>query len=84
MEQPLEYGGLGILNLEYMSWALQVRCLWFEKTDPGCHWKDLEIPIHRNAIALFWHRRIAIASHVGRATIPYFGLIDGYLDAAHW
>jgi hypothetical protein len=24
-------GGLGILNPEYMSWALQIRWLWFEE-----------------------------------------------------
>jgi hypothetical protein len=33
VQRPLEYGGLVILNLEYMSWALQIRWLWLAKTD---------------------------------------------------
>jgi hypothetical protein len=33
VQQPLEYGGLGILKLEYMSWALHIRWLWLAKTD---------------------------------------------------
>jgi len=24
MQQPLDYGGLGILNMEFMGWALQI------------------------------------------------------------
>ena len=32
--RPLDLGGLGIHNLEIMSWALQMRWLWIEKTNP--------------------------------------------------
>jgi hypothetical protein len=35
VQRPLELGGLGILNLEVMGWALQVRWLWLHKTDPS-------------------------------------------------
>jgi len=30
----IDLGGLGILNLEVMGWALQMLWLWFEKTNP--------------------------------------------------
>jgi len=35
VQRPLDLGGLGILNLEFMSWALQIHWLWFKKTDPN-------------------------------------------------
>ncbi|GJN35066.1 hypothetical protein PR202_gb23798 [Eleusine coracana subsp. coracana] len=69
VQRPLHLGGLGILNLEYMSWALQIRWLWLQKTDPNRPWKDLDIPIHSNATALF---NIAIISQVGRGTQVQF------------
>ena len=31
VQRPLEYDGLGILNLEYMSWALQIRWLSLQR-----------------------------------------------------
>jgi hypothetical protein len=31
VQRPLELGGLGIPNLEYMRWALQLQWLWFKK-----------------------------------------------------
>ena len=62
VQRPLELGGLGILNLEIMSWALQIRWLWFEKTDSHRAWRGLEVHVHPNARALF---AIALESHVG-------------------
>lgn len=52
VQRPLDLGGLGILNLETMSWALQARWLWFQKIGKDCPWKGLDIPIHSNAAAL--------------------------------
>ena len=78
MQRPLEYGGLGILNLEYMSWALQIRWLWLAKTDKERPWSGLEVPVHQNAKALF---AIAVHSHVGNGNDTYFGQIGGCLGA---
>jgi len=36
-----------------MGWALQMRWLWFEKTNPDRPWAGLEVPVHPNASALF-------------------------------
>lgn len=60
---------LGVLNLEYMSWALQIRWLWLKKTDLSRPWRGLEIPVHSNAVALF---SIALDSHVGRGDNTLF------------
>lgn len=62
VQRPLDLGGLGILNLEVLSWSLQIRWLWFQKTDHDRSWSGLNIQVHQNAIALF---NIAIESHIG-------------------
>jgi hypothetical protein len=69
VQRPLDLGGLGILNLEIMSWALQMRWLWFKKNDTERPWKGLDIPVHSNAIALF---NISVISHVGRGNSVLF------------
>jgi len=33
VQRPLDLGGLGVLSLEYMSWALQMRRLWFARIE---------------------------------------------------
>jgi hypothetical protein len=69
VQRPLDLGGLGVLNLEYMSWALQMRWLWFTKTDNNRSWAGLEIPVHPNAVTLF---SIALISHVGNGNNTFF------------
>lgn len=65
VQRPLDLGGLGILNLEFMSWGL-----WFKKTDPNQAWAGLDdIHIHPNAIALF---NIALESKVGNGRHTLF------------
>lgn len=32
---PLEFGGLGISNLQNLVWTLHMGCLWFQKTEPN-------------------------------------------------
>jgi hypothetical protein len=31
--RPLQYGGLGIINLEIMGWALRIHWLWLHKAE---------------------------------------------------
>jgi hypothetical protein len=40
---PKEFGGLGISDLQRLNWALRVRWLWLEKTDPSKSWADLPL-----------------------------------------
>lgn len=53
VQRPLDLGGLGILNLEYMGWSLQMRWLWYMKTTTNRPWKGLDTKIHPNVVALF-------------------------------
>jgi hypothetical protein len=41
--RPKELGGLGISDLQRLNWALRVRWLWMEKTDPSKSWADLPL-----------------------------------------
>lgn len=69
VQRPLELGGLGVLNLELMSWSLQIRWLWLKKTDPNRPWQGLQINVHPNAVALF---DIALSSQVGNGANTLF------------
>jgi hypothetical protein len=60
--RPRDLGGLGILNLEVLSWALQLRWLWMMKTQPDKPWTDMEIQVHANVSALF---SVSVLSLVG-------------------
>jgi len=70
VQRPLNLGGLGILNLEFMGWALQVRWLWLRKTDTSKPWLALDIPIHANVSALF---QIALQTSIGSGSSTKFG-----------
>lgn len=70
VQRPLQYGGLGILNLELMAWALRIRWLWLPKTDPSKPWAGLPVQVHRNAKALF---DVAVVSVAGNGeTIKFW------------
>lgn len=62
VQRPLQYGGLGILNLEMLGWALRVRWLWLQKTDASRPWAGLHVQVHCNAKALF---DVVVVSVVG-------------------
>ncbi|GJM95706.1 hypothetical protein PR202_ga12483 [Eleusine coracana subsp. coracana] len=62
VQRPLQYGGLGIRNLELQGWALRIRWLWLEKTDASRPWKGLPIVVPRHAQALF---NVIVATNVG-------------------
>jgi hypothetical protein len=53
VQRPLQYGGLGIHNLELLGWALRIRWLWAQKTDVERSWAGLSISIPYEARALF-------------------------------
>ncbi|WVZ93818.1 LOW QUALITY PROTEIN: hypothetical protein U9M48_039773 [Paspalum notatum var. saurae] len=53
VQRPLQYGGLGILNLELMGWALRIRGLWLQKTVSDRPWQGLPVHVPRAAQALF-------------------------------
>ena len=42
--RPIELGGLGISSLQHLSWALNLRWLWLQKTEPDKVWNFF--PVH--------------------------------------
>ncbi|GJN22178.1 hypothetical protein PR202_gb09722 [Eleusine coracana subsp. coracana] len=51
--RPLQYGGLGIHDLEVMSWALRMRWSWLKKTDQSRPWAQFDVQLPAKAKALF-------------------------------
>jgi hypothetical protein len=41
--RPPDLGGLGISNLQNLGWALRLRWLWLEKTEPEKAWAFLPV-----------------------------------------
>jgi hypothetical protein len=60
--RPLQIGGLGISNLKNLGWALRVRWLWLQKTEPHRPWSSLSIQVPDQVRAFF---AMAITSEVG-------------------
>jgi hypothetical protein len=67
--RPLELGGLGISNLPTLGWALKVRWLWLQKTQPQRPWSSLPIQIPEQDRAFF---SVAMASEVGNGAHTFF------------
>ena len=67
--RPLDLGGLGIINLEVMAWALQAGWQWHKKTKVDRPWTDLELPSHPNSLALF---AIAVSTELGNGKNTLF------------
>jgi hypothetical protein len=67
--RPPDLGGLGISNLQQLGWALRLRWLWLQKTDPEKSWSFFPIQVHPSAKAFF---SIAIVSEVGNGKNTLF------------
>ncbi|WVZ70115.1 hypothetical protein U9M48_018809 [Paspalum notatum var. saurae] len=78
VQRLLQFGGLGILNLETMGWALRIRWLWLQRTFSARPWEDPPIQIPRNAEALF---AAAVNVNVGNGEDTLFW-IDRWLNAS--
>jgi hypothetical protein len=65
---PIELGGIGISNLRNLSWALRVRWLWLQKTEPHGPWSTLSIQVPDQVRALF----IAMTLEVGNSEHTLF------------
>jgi hypothetical protein len=60
--QPLELGGLGISDLKSLGWALRMRWVWLQKTEPHRPWAALPLHVLEQVRAFF---SVAVSSIVG-------------------
>jgi hypothetical protein len=64
-----ELGGLGILDLKSLSWALRMRWVWLNKTEPHRPWANLPVQVPRQVQAFF---KLAVVSEVGNGPSTLF------------
>lgn len=67
--RPIQFGGLGILDLATLGWALRIRWLWLCKTEPSRPWVGFKVQVPHIVSALF---DIAIETIVGDGTSTLF------------
>ena len=67
--RPVELGGLGISNLQQLGWALRMRWLWLQKTEPDKPWTFLPIQVHQSVKSFF---SMAVVTQVGNGTNTLF------------
>jgi hypothetical protein len=74
--RPLYLGRIGISSFPELCWALRMRWLWLQKTDPTSPWSDLPIKVPGKARAFFTD---VVLTEVGDGTNTKFGRISGYM-----
>jgi hypothetical protein len=67
--RPVQFGGLGIHDLEIMGWSLNLRWLWLQKTQPDRIGLGMDLQVHPMAAALF---AATVHSEVGDGTGTLF------------
>lgn len=67
--RPLQLGGLGVLDLETMAWALQMRWAWLSKTDPERPWALLDIHLPKQVLSMF---HISVTTTLGNGKLTLF------------
>ena len=67
--RPVELGGLGITNLQQLSWALNLRWLWLQKTEPDKVWNFFHVHAPKQVKAFF---SVAIVTEVGNGKSTCF------------
>lgn len=71
--RPLHLGGLGVHDLQTLAWALRMRWLWMERTDPDRPWAILNVKVPQAAAAMFV---ISISTTVGDGGSTSFWLVN--------
>ena len=64
-----ELGGLGISDLRTLGWALRMRWIWLQKTEPNRPWAKLPIQVPDHVRSFFL---VAIISEVGNGSHTLF------------
>ncbi|KAG2628069.1 hypothetical protein PVAP13_3KG315327 [Panicum virgatum] len=81
--RPRNLGGLGISNLQNLGYALKLRWLWLQKTEPNKAWAFFPIQAQAQVQAFF---NMAVKTVVGNGKNTYFWkdrwLLDQSLEQA--
>jgi hypothetical protein len=67
--RPLNFGGLGISSLPKLYWALRMRWLWLQRTDPTRPWNNLPVHVPSKAKAFF---SSVLVTEIGDGANTYF------------
>jgi hypothetical protein len=73
----LIFGGLGVPNLYYQSWALQAKWLWLEKTNSNKPWHGLKLHVPMQVRKFFQSSVIAVVGNGNRTLFWSDRWIDG-------
>jgi hypothetical protein len=76
--RPMKLGELGISSLKELGWALRMRWLWLEKTDPDRPWSAVPISMP-DKIRAFFQQLCKLRLEMDLA--PYFGKTDGCMGS---
>ena len=69
VSRPPELGGLGISDMKFLGWALRMRWVWLQKTEPHRPWANFPIQVPGQVQAFF---RLAVVSEVGNGANTLF------------
>jgi hypothetical protein len=67
--RPKELGGLGIADLKTLGWALRVRWLWLQKTQPDKPWAYLPLKMSPCVCSFF---SMAVCTEIGDGSNTLF------------
>lgn len=79
--KPIDYGGLGLIDLERFSRALRIRWLSFEWTAPDRPWVGTDLPVDDVDLALFQAATIVTVRNGLKASFWNSSWMDGRVPA---
>lgn len=75
--KPIEFGGLGIIDLERFSRALRLRWLWYQWSNPERRWVGSEVPIDSTDMSLFRAATMVTIRNGSKASFWHSSWLNG-------
>lgn len=82
--RPVEFGGLGILELDRFSRALRLRWLWLAWGTAQRPWQGMELPVDGVDLALFSAATRVTVQNGNKASFWFSSWIDGQSPASRF
>jgi|UPI0001A88E2F hypothetical protein len=80
--KPVDFGGLGIIDLHKFSKALRLRWLWFQWSNPERPRRGTELPVNTEDVALFNAATIVTIKNGKKASFWHSSWIEGKAPAS--